>query len=78
MGWGMFRDAKQLASEAIKSRLGGRENSELSPELIDQILETAWAHQSDPEPRKRVREILKDEISRAAILGSRREFPDEN
>ena len=73
----MFRDAKQLASDAIKSRLEF-ENSDLSPELVDQILETAWSHQSDPEPRKRVREILRDQISRASILNSRRELPDED
>lgn len=74
----MFRDAKQLASDAIKSRLVELENPELSPELIDKVLETAWIHQSDPEPRKRVREVLKDEISRASNLNSRREFPDED
>jgi hypothetical protein len=74
----MFRDAKRLASDAMKSRLSGLESSEVSPELVDQVLDTAWIHQSDPEPRKRVREILKDHISRASILNSRREFPHEN
>jgi hypothetical protein len=74
----MFRDAKQLAADAIKSRLVEPEHSELSPELIDKVLEIAWTHQSDPEPRKRVRQILKDEISRASFLNSRKEFPDEN
>lgn len=74
----MFKDAKQLAAEAMKSRLSNSKDSEISPEFIDQVLEYAWMHQSDPEPRKRIRETLKDHISKAAILQARQGDQDEN
>jgi hypothetical protein len=74
----MFKDAKQLASEAMRSRLLDMPESEVQEELLERILAIAWLHQSDPEPRKKVREEIKEQIERSATLQVRKGDSLEN
>ena len=74
----MFKNAKQLATEAMKSELGKSSDNEVTDELLETVLDLAWDHQSDPEPRKVARQSLKEQISRAAVLQSRQGDSNED
>lgn len=74
----MFKNAKQLATEAMKQELKHSADAAVSEDLLEVVIDLAWAHQGDPEPRKLVRQSLKDQISRSATLQSRQGQSSEN
>jgi hypothetical protein len=67
----MFKDAKNLAQESILARLSQPKFECLTPALVQRLLDLAWMHQTDAEPRQRIRAAIKDEISKAALLSSK-------
>ena len=67
----MFKDAKNLAQESILARLSQPKYECLNPALVQRLLDLAWMHQTDTEPRQKIRAEIKDEISKAALVWSR-------
>lgn len=72
----MYKDAKELALNAMLPKLSD-DAAGVSKDLLERVVGAAWTHQHDPEPRKQVREKIKEEISRSANLIERSGEPDE-
>lgn len=66
----MYKDARELALNAMLPKLG-EDSVVVSEDLLERVVDAAWAHQHDSEPRRQVREKIKEEISRAANLMER-------
>jgi hypothetical protein len=63
----MYKDARELALNAMVPKLTGDAGG-VSKDLLERVVDAAWAHQRDAEPRRQVRDKIKEEISRSANL----------
>lgn len=55
-----YKEAKSLALESLLSNLKKSDNGLITPDLLGQIVEIAWEHQAQEEPRNEVRTKLRD------------------
>jgi hypothetical protein len=55
-----YKEAKSLALESLLSNLKKSESDLITSDLLEQIVEIAWEHQAQEEPRNEVRTKLRD------------------
>ena len=55
-----YKEAKSLALESLLSNLKKSDNGLITPDLLTQIVDIAWEHQAQEEPRSEVRTKLRD------------------
>jgi hypothetical protein len=57
-----YKEAKSLALESLLSNLSKSGSDLIDDELLSQIVDLAWVHQAQEEPRNEVRKKLRDLI----------------
>jgi hypothetical protein len=64
----LFRNAKDLALDSMLEKITPDEYPALNEDLVTKLVELGWEHQHDQEPRRKVREEIKDLTSREANI----------
>jgi hypothetical protein len=59
-----YKEAKSLALDSLLSNLRKSESVLISAELLTEIVDLAWEHQAQEEPRNEVRTRLRDLIDK--------------
>lgn len=67
----MFKNAKDLALDSMLEKIESNEYPALNPDLVSKLVELGWQHQHDQEPRRKIRDEIKDLTSREANILSR-------
>lgn len=64
----MFRNAKDLALDSMLEKITTDGYPALNEDLVTKLVELGWEHQHDQEPRRKIREAIKDLTSREANI----------